>query len=272
MNNPKITIEQRGPTYKEFLGWYFSLSRNTFSWIKKRGWNESHQLGNLQGIEVEHELRVRNVANTSDLQAAEKVSMSYGWNNRHYSISTENWDDRYQYPISVGNWGGGRKLWVTKLNIPYLQATELWSWAVGEKCHFFHIYRVLRWLCELWMTNISIPYLQGNEMVSWAVGKKCHYFTPIRTWHGGCELQMRNIIFIRHLQVTAMGVVILGWEISSLFQIYMNVCEYFNSFLPPQKRLVWVSYLQMLITNEPWFFFYVTNRLKQDSLYPPASE
>lgn len=233
MNNPKITIEQRGPTYKEFLGWYFSLSRNTFSWIKKRGWNESHQLGNLQGIEVEHELRVRNVANTSDLQAAEKVSMSYGWNNRHYSISTENWDDRYQYPISVGNWGGGRKLWVTKLNIPYLQATELWSWAVGEKCH---------------------------------------YFTPIRTWHGGCELQMRNIIFIRHLQVTAMGVVILGWEISSLFQIYMNVCEYFNSFLPPQKRLVWVSYLQMLITNEPWFFFYVTNRLKQDSLYPPASE
>jgi hypothetical protein len=51
----------------------------------------------LQGIEVEHELRVRNVVNISDLQAAASVSMSYGWNSRHYSVSTENWDGVVSY-------------------------------------------------------------------------------------------------------------------------------------------------------------------------------
>jgi len=34
MSNPKITTEQRGPTYEESLSWYFSFSRNNFSWIK----------------------------------------------------------------------------------------------------------------------------------------------------------------------------------------------------------------------------------------------
>jgi hypothetical protein len=193
-----------------------------------------------------------------------------------YLQRTEMWlwatNDRYQYSISAGNWDGGRKLWVTKINIPYLQTTEMGSWAVGEKCHFFHIYRELRWWCELWMMNINIPFLQGNEIVSWAVGEERHYFIPTRNWNGECELQMRNIIFIPHLQVIAMGVVIFGWKISSSFQIYRNVCEYFNSLLPPQKLLVWVSYLQMLIMNEPWLSFYVTNRLKQDPLYPSASE
>ena len=32
MSNPKIVVVQRGPTYEEFLGWYFSLSRTTFSY------------------------------------------------------------------------------------------------------------------------------------------------------------------------------------------------------------------------------------------------
>jgi hypothetical protein len=37
--------------------------------------------------------------------------------------------------------------------------------------------------------------------------------------------------------------------------MYRHVGEYFNSPLPPQKRRVLVSYLKMLITNEPWLFF-----------------
>jgi len=34
------------------------------------------------------------------------------------------------------------------------------------------------------MTDINIPYLQETEMGSWSVDEKCHFFTFTGNWGG----------------------------------------------------------------------------------------
>jgi hypothetical protein len=100
-----------------------------------------------------------------------------------YYLSTGKWGrawskdkKRHQYFRSSGSWDGEHELWMKQSSL-------------------FHIYRELRWGCELWMTGINSPYLQGTEMMVVSYGWQKSIFHICRQLRCGSELCVRNVIF-----------------------------------------------------------------------------
>jgi hypothetical protein len=78
----------------------------------------------------------------------------------------------------------GFELWMTDINIPYLQGTEVVVVSYGWQKSIFLICRQLRWCRELWVKNVIFSYLQGTEVVMWAMDDKYQYSISVGKWDG----------------------------------------------------------------------------------------